>query len=357
MSEKKKPDLKMMLSGDAFRQQVALALPKHLTPERFIRVAVTALTRTPKLMECDPASFFKCLLDLSAYGLEPDGRRAHLIPFNNNKLGIVECQLLLDWKGVVELAKRSGDVKSWRAETVCEHDTFSWRNGEIEHIIDWRRPRGEVQAVYSSVTLSDGFVDTEVLTLEEVANARSRSRAKNDGPWVTDWAEMAKKTAIRRHSKRLTLSPEFHEAVLADLERDAMPANARVVEEARIPSFLPAPAPQSALPPAREAEPPVAAQREPEPVEAQQQTTEPPRQRRAPRQRPVEEAPPLTLEATTETARDLLERKIKEDNLDPDRVEAWLRDQLIPPVDQMMANEADAVLDQYTDLKTYAASA
>lgn len=342
MSEK--PNLKMMLSGDQFRQQVALALPKHLTPERFIRVAITALTRTPKLMECDPASFFKCLLDLSAYGLEPDGRRAHLIPFNNSRMGIVECQLIVDWKGFVELAKRSGDVKSWRSETVCEKDVFSWRNGEIEHVIDWRHPRGKVEAVYSSVTLTDGFVDTEVLTVEEVEGVRARSRSSQSGPWVTDWNEMAKKTAIRRHSKRLTLSPEFHEALMADLERDAMPANARVVEEARIPSFLAPVAPQSALPPAREPEAAFTQQREQEAVEAQQAPTpDATRPRRVPRPRPAEEAPPLTLDATPETAVQRLTRRIKEDNLDPAKVEGWMQEQLVPPLDQMMENEAEGV--------------
>jgi len=343
-----------MLSGEQFRQQVALALPKHLTPERFIRVAITALTRTPKLAECDPPSFFKCLLDLSAYGLEPDGRRAHLIPFNNNKLGIVECQLIIDWKGLVELAKRSGDVKSWRAETVCEKDVFSWRNGEVEHVIDWRQPRGEVQAVYSAVTLDDGFVDYEVLTKDDVESIRKRSRSSQSGPWVTDWAEMAKKTAIRRHSKRLTLSPEFHEAVLADLEREAIPVNARVVEEARIPSFLP-PVQQS-LPPASEPAPSFADHQEAVVTNASLNTTpEPPRQRRAPRQRPAEEAPPLTLDATPETAVQRLTRRIKEDNLDPSKVEAWLQDQLIPPLDQMMDVEAVCVLELYSGLKIYAA--
>ena len=72
----------------------------YRTPDRFIRIALTALTRTPKLTTCDHGSFFQALLDLSQLGLEPDGRRAHLIPFRNNKRNCVECQLIIDYKGL-----------------------------------------------------------------------------------------------------------------------------------------------------------------------------------------------------------------------------------------------------------------
>lgn len=70
----KTSELKALLTGDKMREQFAAALPKHLTAERFCRVAITALSRTPKLAECTQESFFRCLLDLSAYGIEPDGR-------------------------------------------------------------------------------------------------------------------------------------------------------------------------------------------------------------------------------------------------------------------------------------------
>ena len=77
----KRQTLKDMIQGQAFKEAVGAALPKHLTPDRFCRVASTALLRVPKLAQCDQASFFNCLLTLSQYGLEPDGRNAHLIPF------------------------------------------------------------------------------------------------------------------------------------------------------------------------------------------------------------------------------------------------------------------------------------
>jgi len=205
-----KQDIKTLINSDSMREQFARALPKHLPAERFARVAITALTRTPKLQECTPASLMKCLLDLSAMGLEPDGRRAHLIPYGN------EATLIIDYKGLVELIRRSGDVVSIRAETVCAADSFAWRNGEIAHEIDWRQPRGEVQAVYAECVMKTGERQVAVMTRDEVEAIRARSRAGKSGPWVTDWAEMAKKTAVRRLSKMLPLSSEIMDHVTRD---------------------------------------------------------------------------------------------------------------------------------------------
>jgi recombination protein RecT len=208
-----KQDIKSLINSESMREQFSRALPKHLDAERFCRIAITATTRTPKLMDCTPASVMKCLLDLSAMGLEPDGRRAHLIPYGS------ECTLIIDYKGLIELIRRSGDVTSIRAETVCEKDGFSWENGIVTHQVDWRNPRGEVQAVYAEAKLSTGEVQTAVMTKDEVEAIRSRSRSGNNGPWKTDWCEMAKKTAVRRLTKMLPLSSELREHVEKDDER------------------------------------------------------------------------------------------------------------------------------------------
>lgn len=199
------------------REQFARALPKHLSPERFQRVAITATTRTPKLLDCTPASVMKCLLDLSAMGLEPDGRRAHLIPYGQ------ECTLVIDYKGLVELIRRSGDVVSIRAETVCERDEFSWVNGEVSHRVNWRENRGAVQAVYAEAVMKSGERQTAVMTIAEVNAIRERSKAGKSGPWVTDFAEMAKKTAVRRLSKMLPLSSEIMEHVARDDDQFSQP--------------------------------------------------------------------------------------------------------------------------------------
>jgi recombination protein RecT len=230
------------LEGDSFRQAVAAALPKHLTPERFIRVAITAITRTPKLAQCDQASFFGALLTLSQYGIEPDGRRAHLIPFENRKRGVTECQLIIDYKGLAELAMRSGLVSYLHADTVCEADEFQVNLGEItKHVIDYRKPRGEVYAAYAVCRFKDGATKAEVMTRDEVEAIRKRSRAGTSGPWVTDWAEMAKKTAFRRLSKWLPLSADLRQAIEVDDDQfaDMKRANLTATDTPMNPFALP----------------------------------------------------------------------------------------------------------------------
>jgi len=231
-----KNDIRSLLASDTFKNQVALSLPSHMTPDRFARVALTALTRTPKLMDCTRESLLRCLMDCSSLGLEPDGRHAHLIPFKDT------VTLVIDWKGLVALARRSGDVAVFRAELVKEKDSFSWTNGTVTHDINWRTDRGKTECVYSYVRFKDGAEDWEVMTLAEVEAIRKRSRSPNVGPWVTDFDEMAKKTVIRRHSKRLTLSPEFSDALDKDDDRlESSVSYGKEIKEAVIPTTLPLP--------------------------------------------------------------------------------------------------------------------
>ncbi len=216
--------IKDRIQGDEFRKAVAHVLPKHLTPDRFVRIAIMAITRTPKLTECDQASFFGALMTLSQLGLEPDGRRAHLIPFRNTKRNCMECQLIVDWKGLAELAMRSGMVSYLHADIVSEGDLFEYDMGRVVKHVPWflRRDNakpedpGEVVAAYAFAEFKDQTRKAEVMSIREVEGIRARSKASDSGPWVTDWSEMAKKTAFRRLSKWLPLSPEFRDAVDKD---------------------------------------------------------------------------------------------------------------------------------------------
>lgn len=221
------PKIRDRLKDPAMIAELGKAMPAHCKPERMARVALTALTRTPKLAECDQASFFQALLSLSQWGLEPDGRRAHLIPFENRKRGVVEVQLIIDYKGLVELAYRSGVVKAIHADVVREGDVFAYNLGEVrQHVphflrrdADKPKDAGEVFAVFAQVTLDNGVTKCEVLSREDVEAVRRRSRAGGNGPWVTDWNEMAKKTAFRRVSKWLPLSADLHDAIDRDDDR------------------------------------------------------------------------------------------------------------------------------------------
>ena len=208
---KKPATIREQIESPKFAEQIAKVLPKILTPERFVRVAITAMLKTPKLAECTQASLLNSLLQLAQYGLEPDGRRAHLIPYKD------QCTLIIDYKGIAELVMRSGLVSYLHADIVCENDVFEWDMGEIKkHTINLKAPRGEAYAFYALCRFKDGTTKAEVMHREEVEAIRKRSRAGSSGPWVTDFNEMAKKTAFRRLSKWLPLSPEVRDATEND---------------------------------------------------------------------------------------------------------------------------------------------
>jgi recombination protein RecT len=205
--------LKDMLTAENFKEAVKAALPKHLDPERFIRVSITALTKTPKLQNCSPESFFKCLLDLSAMGLEPDGRHAHLIPYGD------QCTLILDYKGIVSLVRRSGEISYIHCDVVYDGDTFEYQYGSGSHLLhrpDLEGPRTKLKAVYSFVKMKDGSEDFMVWAISQVEKIRNRSKAKDSGPWKTDYDEMAKKSVFRNHSKWLPLSADLRDKIERD---------------------------------------------------------------------------------------------------------------------------------------------
>lgn len=216
------------LNSQAMKLELARVLPKHCSADRMARVAITAMTKNPMLADCDQASFFRCLLDLSQWGLEPDGRRAHLIPFRNNKKGIIECQLIVDYKGLIELAYNSGFVESVEASVVREGDLFEYSLGQITKHTPWflrqdaGKPEhsGKVFAAYCIIRLKAGASKTEVMAVHEIEAIRQRSRAGNSGPWVTDWDEMAKKTVFKRASKWIPLAAEMRDLLEKDEEID-----------------------------------------------------------------------------------------------------------------------------------------
>jgi len=254
--------VKELIEGAAFKQQIAKALPKHLKPDRFVRIALTALMRTPKLAQCDQASLFNCLLTLSQLGIEPDGRRAHLIPFENRKRGITECQLIIDYKGLVELAMRSGMVANIHADVVCENDVFKYDRGAITaHEIDFRKERGAVYAVYAICKFKDGTEKTEVMSRIDCLKIRDNSPAwkfaqeKATTVWGSYENEMLKKTVFRRLSKWLTLSPEYRDAVEIDDKTDSIDVSFTERTPVSMPKELPE---QTEQQPDRQAQTPAA---------------------------------------------------------------------------------------------------
>lgn len=218
--------IKEFLQGDNFRRQIMKVLPKQLPPDRFVRVALTAIQRNPDLLKCDQVSFFNCLLTLTELGLEPDGRRAHLIPFWSEKRKTYECQLIIDYKGYVDLITRPGkgnEVSTIYSDVVREHDDFLFNRGIVEkHIVDIRKSeaeRGNVIGAYTIIRFKNGDMKCEVMSVEDLDRVKGRSKAKDSGPWVTDKNEMQKKTVLRRAAKTMPLNDQMVKALEVDYDR------------------------------------------------------------------------------------------------------------------------------------------
>lgn len=208
--------LRELMRNEKTQEELLNALPKFLSPQRFTRIALNMINRVPALEKCSQRSVMTCFMECASLGIEPDGRRAHIIPYGD------KATLIIDYKGLIELAKRNGDVATWRPVAVKEGDKFSWVNGDITHEIDWMKDRGELKAVYSHVRMKDGTDDYEVMTLAECESIRKRSKAGSSGPWVSDYEAMCLKTVMRRHSKRLVLSPEFRDALEVEEKYDPL---------------------------------------------------------------------------------------------------------------------------------------
>lgn len=281
-------NLKRLLSGDAMRAQFAAALPRHCSADRFVRIALTALSRTPQLADCTEASLMRCLLDLSAVGLEPDGYHAHLIPFRDNRSNTTECTLIVDYKGLVDLCMRSGKLSKLHADVVHEEDEFDYSMGEVlRH--SWRlgQDRGRPIGVYAQAWFKDGAVKAELMDMAAVEKIRRRSKTPERGPWVNDFDEMAKKTVFKRLAKWLPRDTEVGQAVALSDEHEVQRARGEVRDvtpkEAAVPRMRTATenfleegrAPEREIPtPAKEREP-VSAPRKRKRKPAEEEATKP----------------------------------------------------------------------------------
>jgi recombination protein RecT len=210
--------ISQLLNSEKFQRDVSKVLPKHITPQRMVQTALNCLNRTPELKECSQASFFAALMKLSEIGLEPDGRNAHLIPFNNNKTKIKEVQLIIDYKGIVTVIRRNPAIAVVKGMCVYEGDEFEYQEGSDRYF--HHKPKflqEKIIGAYSFIKFAN-INDWEVdfLPLWRINEVRERSRAKDKGPWVTDFSEMAIKTALRHHSKTMPLLPEQTAAIEAD---------------------------------------------------------------------------------------------------------------------------------------------
>lgn len=207
------------LLSEGFRRQMSLALPKTLTADRLMRIVITECRKTPALLQCDQQSFFGAVLQCAALGLEPGNSLGHcyLLPYGKT------CQLIIGYRGMIDLARRSGQIVSIYAYAVHEKDHFKYTLGlapNIEHIPCSDADPGNLTFVYAVAKLAGGGVQFDVMSRSAIEKIRGRSKAGRSGPWVSDFEEMAKKTVIRRLFKYLPVSVEAVRAVAIDEKAD-----------------------------------------------------------------------------------------------------------------------------------------
>jgi len=207
--------------------EIAKMLPRHLNPERLLKVAQIAATTTPALLECEIPSLVGAIGQCAQMGLEPNTvlGHAYLVPFNTKrKRGNVEewvksVQVIIGYKGLIDLARRSGQIVSISAHEVCERDHFELVYGLDEKLnhTPAMGDRGDIIGFYSVAKLKDGGNAFEFMSLHQIQEIMAATQSKGKyGPWKDHFVEMGRKTVIRRLAKYLPLSIEFQTAAALD---------------------------------------------------------------------------------------------------------------------------------------------
>ena len=215
---------------------IKAALPSVMTPERFSRIALTAINGNPKLQEAcvkSPMTFLGALMTAAQLGLEPNTPlgQSYLIPYNNTRkingafVKVPEVQMQIGYKGLIELAYRSGEVTNIYAEVVYENDKFEYELGldpKLKHV-PAKSNRGAPVYFYGVFKTKNGATGFKVMSYEDVLEhakrfSRSYNKEKNtfSGPWQTDFTSMGKVTVLKAALKYAPMKTEFVKAIVND---------------------------------------------------------------------------------------------------------------------------------------------
>lgn len=212
--------LKSLLNSPSIIRSFAEVAPKHLTPERIVKMVLLAASRQPKLLECSQESLLKAAMTSGELGLDCSGTlgRAYLVPFKNNKTGKTEAQFMAGYLGLMDLARRSGEIESITAEVIYKSDEFIYEKGLEEKLVhkpdlESDREDRDITGAYMIARFRPNGHHIEFMTRKQIEKIRARSRAAQSGPWVTDYAAMCKKTVLRAGLKFCPLSIEAQHAI------------------------------------------------------------------------------------------------------------------------------------------------
>lgn len=220
----KAPDKYMSIKQALEANKAAMAgvVPSYLDAERLLSLALLSIRKTPALQECPVSTLLACVVEASRLGLELGGSlgQAYLVPFKEK--GQPMAQMIIGYRGFVELMRRGGQVSTIRAVVVHQKDHFALREGleqVIDHVPYLDGDPGPLRFVYAVAKFAkSGDYQAVFMTRAEVDATKARSRAGTSSPWQTDYEEMAKKTAVRRLAKLMPLTVEAAEAIERDDE-------------------------------------------------------------------------------------------------------------------------------------------
>nr|DAY20524.1 MAG TPA: RecT protein [Caudoviricetes sp.] len=212
VAEKKQKTIFDVIQAGA--KQFATALPKHINSDRFVRIAITTIRQNPKLAQCNQESLLGALMVSAQLGLEPGVLgQCYLIPYGR------ECQFQIGYKGMIELLRRSGQLKDIYAYSVYENDEFEMTYGldrDLKHKPNLQN-KGNFIGCYCVAVLKDDARAFEYMTKDEIeAHGKKFSKTYGNGPWKTDFEAMAHKTVVKKMLKWLPLSVEFLEMANKD---------------------------------------------------------------------------------------------------------------------------------------------
>lgn len=206
---------------NSMESQFKLALPAHIPSAKFVRTVLTALQNNPDLLKADRQSVLSGCMKAAQDGLLIDNRDAALVIFKtkDGDNWVMKAQYMPMVSGILKKARNSGQISTISAHVAYQNDKFLYVLGDEEKIIHEPNmlERGKPIAAYAIVKLKDGSVQREVMTISEIDAIRKRSRTSDKGPWVTDWAEMARKTVLRRIAKYIPSSADKEGESLVDI--------------------------------------------------------------------------------------------------------------------------------------------
>lgn len=242
------PAVVQWLANPTTLAQLRTALPSHFPAERMTRLALTAFRTNRGLQNCTPSSVMAAIMSAAQLGLEPHVQgQCYLVPHGQ------ECTLIVGYQGLLDLIRRSGQVKSLSARIVYASDDFAIayeQTPPFTHRPNLRRPDNDpVIGVYTHAVLTSDEHVFEWMTTADVNAIRNRSRSGKSGPWATDWSEMARKTCLKRAAKYLPKSVQLVDALeIADraeapayIDATAQAAPVKVVKAAHAASIPAAP--------------------------------------------------------------------------------------------------------------------